>query len=141
MPAGIALAPRPWGARGVLKFERGLSRVTVVVVEHAAETFTTTDISVRAADVVAGLKDFVVEPLVVSLAVIISNVSVPPSVSSRWYWVVFRPSNRESCLTLEHVENAFGRLITRWRSSGKSTLCRALARCGVNKTVANNSAR
>ena len=109
--------------------------------EHAAETFTTTDISVRAADVIAGLDDFVVEPLVVSLAEIVSNVSVPSSVSSRWDWVVFRPSNRESCLTLEHVENAFGRLVARWRSSVKSTLCRALARCGKNKTGANNSAR
>ena len=52
--------------------------------EHAAETFTTTDISVRAADVVAGLDDFIVEPLVVSLAAIISKVSERPSVSSRW---------------------------------------------------------
>lgn len=99
------------------------------------------DISVRAADIVARLDDFIVEPLLVSLAAIISNVSEPPSVSSRWDWIVFQPSNRDLCLTLEHVENAFGRLIARWRSSGKSTLCRALARCGVNKTFANNSAR
>jgi hypothetical protein len=42
------------------------------------------NISVRAADVVAGLDDFIVEPLVVSLAAIISKVSERPSVSSRW---------------------------------------------------------
>lgn len=44
--------------------------------EHAVEAFATTDLPVRAADLAAGLDDFVVEPLVVSLAVIMVEVFV-----------------------------------------------------------------
>jgi hypothetical protein len=44
--------------------------------EHAAEAFTKTDRPVRAAVLAAGLDDFVVEPLVVSLAVIMVEVFV-----------------------------------------------------------------
>ena len=42
--------------------------------DHAAETFTTTDLTGRAADLAAGLDDFVIEPLVVFLAVIMVEV-------------------------------------------------------------------
>ena len=46
------------------------------MLEHTAEVFTTTELPVRAADPAAGLYEFEVEPLVVSLAVILVKVFV-----------------------------------------------------------------